>query len=89
MDGLACGEKVVHTTDPERRDEHLNQLTSARVDVIAARRNGSFELRSWTETHLRDGRYDQDRTLAFFQVTRDGRVPADSVRYPYGVGAGK
>ena len=65
-DGLECGEKAVHTVDPERHDEHLERLARAGIDVVAARERSQFELRSWANTHLRNGRFDQDKTLALF-----------------------
>lgn len=65
-DGFACGEKAVHTVDPARRGEHLHRLTSAGIDVNATCRSGQLELRSWADTHLRDGQFEQDRTLALF-----------------------
>ena len=54
-DGLEAGEKVVHTVDPQRRDEHFQRLASAGIDVAAARDSGQLELRTWADTHLRDG----------------------------------
>lgn len=44
-DGLECGEKAVHTVDPQRRDEHLRQLASAGIDLAAVRDRSQFELR--------------------------------------------
>ncbi len=67
-DGLECGEKAVHTVDPQRRDEHLRRLASAGIDVAAVRDRGQFELRSWTDTHLREDHFDQRRTLALFEA---------------------
>ena len=73
-DGLECGEKAVHTVDPERRDEHLQRLAAAGIDVTAIRQRGQFELRTWTDTHLCKGQFDQDKTLALFQeVVRDAK----------------
>ena len=69
-DGFACGEKAVHTIDPRRRDDHLQRLASAGIDVTAIYRSGQLELRDWTETHLRDGKFDQSRTLALFEKIR-------------------
>ena len=43
-DGLACGEKAVHTIDPQRRDEHLQRLASAGIDVTGASQSGQFEI---------------------------------------------
>src|SRR5215510_8106906 len=65
-EGLECGEKAVHTIDPERHDEHLERLARAGIDVVAARERSQFELRSWANTHLRNGRFDRDKTLALF-----------------------
>jgi hypothetical protein len=73
-DGLECGEKAVHTLDPERRHEHLGRLASAGIDVAAMFERGQFELSSWTDTHLREGRFDQHKTLALFEkVVRDSK----------------
>ena len=33
----------------------------------ATRQCGQFELRTWADTHLRDGRFDQQQTLALFE----------------------
>jgi hypothetical protein len=66
-DGLELGEKAVHTVDPERRNEHLQRLASAGIDMEAMGRNGQFELRDWDNTHLRDGEFNLSNTLALFQ----------------------
>jgi MEDS: MEthanogen/methylotroph, DcmR Sensory domain len=67
QDGFERGEKAVHTVDPERRADHLGRLESAGIATIAARQAGQLEMRSWSDTHLREGRFDQDKTLALFQ----------------------
>ena len=73
-DGLACGEKAFHIVDPRRRDEHRQRLAVAGIDVPALHRGGQFELHDWTDTHLRDGQFDQNRTLALFeQVKKDAK----------------
>jgi hypothetical protein len=62
-DGLECGEKAVHTVDPERRDEHLQRLASAGIDVAGARESGQLDRRhllqhrerSLPEHHRHDG----------------------------------
>lgn len=38
-DGLECGEKAVHTIDPERHEDHLRRLNVAGIDVDATRAN--------------------------------------------------
>ena len=73
-EGLERGEKAVHTVDPRQRDEHIRQLASAGIDVAAAHKNDQFELRDWTDTHLRGGQFDQHKTLALFEeVVRNAR----------------
>ena len=73
-DGLECGEKAVHTVDPDRLDDHLQRLAAAGIDVIGAGQSGQLELRTWTDTHLRNGQFDQDKTLALFEgVVRDAK----------------
>jgi hypothetical protein len=39
-------------------------LAAAGIDVNAAEQSGQFELRGWTDVYVRDGRFDQDGTLA-------------------------
>jgi MEDS: MEthanogen/methylotroph, DcmR Sensory domain len=64
QEGFARGEKAFHIVDPARRDAHLQRLAAAGIDTAAAQQHGQFELRNWTEAHLRDGYFDQDRIRA-------------------------
>src|SRR5438477_11940950 len=66
-EGLARGEKAFHIVDPKLRDEHLERLSSAGVDVPSVEKNGQFELHHWHEVYLRDGHFDRDRMLACMQ----------------------
>jgi hypothetical protein len=66
-DGLERGEKIVHTIDPEHRREHLEWLAAGGIDVATLLQDGRFELRTWSETHLLDGYFDQHRTLKLFE----------------------
>ena len=66
-EGLERGEKIVHTIDPERRGEHLERLVTGGIDVAALLQDGRFELRTWSNTHLLDGYFDQHRTLKLFE----------------------
>jgi hypothetical protein len=63
-DGLTRGEKAVHIVNPLRRDEHLQQLRSAGIDVGAARQNGQLDLLDWCDVHLQGGFFDRNRTRA-------------------------
>jgi MEDS: MEthanogen/methylotroph, DcmR Sensory domain len=70
-EGLELGQKNVHTVDPRLRDEHCQRLASAGVDLETVLQNGQFELRDWSNTHLREGKFDQRKTLALFQQVMD------------------
>jgi hypothetical protein len=67
QDGLERGEKIVHTIDPEQRGEHLERLAAGGIDVAPLLQNGRLELRTWSDTHLLDGYFDQRRTLKLFE----------------------
>jgi hypothetical protein len=69
-EGLAAGEKIVHTIDPVRRADHMSRFAAAGIDFTAAHGHGQFDLQAWTETHLLAGRFDPDRTLALFGQMR-------------------
>jgi hypothetical protein len=58
-DGFECGDKAVHVVNPDQHDGHLQRLAAVGIDAAAAQRSGQFELRTNTETYLRDGRFDQ------------------------------
>jgi hypothetical protein len=66
MEGLELGQKNVQTVDPLLRKEDCQRLASAGVDIETVLRNGQFELRDWTNTHLLGGEFDQHKTLAVF-----------------------
>jgi hypothetical protein len=74
-EGVDAGEKAVHIVDPLRRDEHLRRLQSAGVDADVAERRGQLDLRVWTDAHLRDGVFNQDRTLQLIgDIRRDSQA---------------
>src|SRR5271168_788103 len=62
-DGFECGDKAVHVVNPDQHGDHLQRLAAVGIDPAAAQRSGQFELRTNTETYLRDGRFDQARML--------------------------
>ena len=66
-DGFACGDKAIHVVNPDQRPGHLHRLMEAGINPTASQQTGQFELRTNTETYLRDGRFDQDRMLAAFE----------------------
>jgi hypothetical protein len=73
-DGFECGDKAIHVVNPGQQDNHLQRLASAGIDAGAARHSGQFELRTNTETYIRDGHFDQDRMLEFFEQLASGNT---------------
>ena len=73
-DGFECGDKAVHVVNPGQHHHHLERLTEAGIDVAAAQLCGQFEIRTNTETYLRDGHFDQDRMLEFFEQLASGNT---------------
>jgi MEDS: MEthanogen/methylotroph, DcmR Sensory domain len=73
-DGLERGDKAVHVVNPDQRAKHLRLLASAGIDVQAAEQRRQFELRSNSETYLKDGHFDQDRMLAIFESLASGNA---------------
>lgn len=82
-EGLECGHKVVHTVDPAAPERYVRHLAEAGIPVGPARANGQLEIRTWAQTHLQGGRFDQERTLAHFgDLARDARQQGfDRVRF--------
>lgn len=82
-EGFECGDKAIHIVSPHRRSGHLKRLADAGIDPTAAEQCGQLELRTSTETYLRDGRFDQDRMLeAFGQLAGGdavGRFPLSRI----------
>ena len=71
-DGFECGDKAIHVVNPDQHRDHLQRLAAAGIDAAAAQQNGQLELRTNTETYLRDGRFDQDRMLEAFEQLASG-----------------
>jgi hypothetical protein len=73
-DGFERGDKAVHVVNPGQHHDHLLRLSEAGIDAAAARQSGQFELRTNTDTYLRDGRFDQDRMLQAFEDMASGNA---------------
>jgi hypothetical protein len=63
-EGLERGEKAFHIVESGLRDAHLKRLSDAGIDVTGTLMTDQLEVRSWDESYLRDGCFDQDRMLA-------------------------
>jgi MEDS: MEthanogen/methylotroph, DcmR Sensory domain len=71
-DGFDRGDKAVHVVNPDQRHDHLQRLAAVGIDPTAVQQSGQFELRTNSETYLRDGRFDQDRMLEAFEQMASG-----------------
>jgi hypothetical protein len=72
-EGLERGEKAFHITDPALRDNHLERMQHAGVDVAEAQGRGQLEVLVWQEAYLRDGHFDQNAMLGLIEdVLRAG-----------------
>lgn len=70
--GFECGDKAVHVVNPGQRENHLERLTAAGIDAGEAQARGQLDLRTNTDTYLRDGRFDPDRMLDVFEQMASG-----------------
>ncbi len=71
-DGFQCGHKAIHVLNPDQRQDHLQRLAEAGIDLAAAQQSGQLELRVNTDVYLRDGRFDADRMIAVFEQLASG-----------------
>jgi MEDS: MEthanogen/methylotroph, DcmR Sensory domain len=82
-DGFECGDRAVHVINPGQRHEHLQRLAAVGIDTAAAEVHGQLEVRTNSETYLRDGLFDQDRMLAVFEQlasgSANGRFPLSRI----------
>ena len=62
--GIDRGEKAFHIVDPNLREEHLERLSSAGIDVAAAKQSDRLEVRNWDELYVRDGHFCKDGMTA-------------------------
>jgi len=73
-EGFECGDSAIHVVNPDQRVDHLRRLSVVGIDTAAAQHRGQFDLRTSTETYLRDGRFDQDRMLEVFEQAASGHA---------------
>jgi KaiC/GvpD/RAD55 family RecA-like ATPase len=63
-DGFDRGEKATHIVEAEKREEYLQRLAGAGIDVQGMMETGQLEVLPWTDMYVRDRRFDQDAMLA-------------------------
>jgi AcrR family transcriptional regulator len=74
IDGLARGERAVHIVDPATREEHLERLAHAGIDVPSELDSGRLEVTTWEGAYLRGGRFDLAAMVSFVrEALAEGR----------------
>jgi len=73
-EGFERGHKAVHVVNAGQQRDHLQRLAAAGIDLAATHQCGQFELRTNTETYLRDGHFDQDRMIEAFEQLASGNA---------------
>jgi hypothetical protein len=63
-DGFDRGEKATHIVDSANREQYLNRLAQAGINVQEMMDTGQLEVLPWTDMYVRDHRFDQDAMLA-------------------------
>src|SRR5580765_7887731 len=72
-DGVAAGDRGVHFVDPTLREQHLQRLREAGVDVSHALSSSQLEIQTWDASYLRNGRFDAaDMTSYIARTLADG-----------------
>src|SRR3989442_4158976 len=66
-DGIERGERAFHVLPSQYREEHLEQLRGAGIDVAEAQRRRQLDVATPQETYLRGGRFNKDAMLALIQ----------------------
>jgi hypothetical protein len=66
-DGIESGERAYHVLPAQYRQEHLDQLRSAGIDVTAALQSHQLEVATPEEVYLRGGGFSKDAMLATIQ----------------------
>src|SRR5438132_14304007 len=62
-DGIERGERAFHVLPSQYREEHLEQLRGAGIDVAEAQRRRQLDVATPQETCLRGGRFNKDAML--------------------------
>jgi MEDS: MEthanogen/methylotroph, DcmR Sensory domain len=75
-DGLDRGEKGFHIVDPGLRDDYVQRLAGAGIDVERTIASGQLEVVPWQEAHLHGDRFEQDAMLALVEEVLQSNAAA-------------
>jgi hypothetical protein len=71
-DGVARGEKLLYVIDPAERASLERHLRHVGLDLPSLLRQRQCEVRTWSETYLRGGRFDQEAMLGLLDECLGG-----------------
>lgn len=63
-EGLTRGEKALYLIDPAERANLVSHLRRLGLDMSTLLNQGQCDVRTWSETYLRGGRFDPDAMLS-------------------------
>ena len=66
--GIAVGDRMLYLVDPAESAAPVNRLRRLGYDASGLLEAHRCEIRTWTETYLRGGRFDQARMLALLDL---------------------
>ncbi|WP_172982562.1 MEDS domain-containing protein [Phyllobacterium sp. SYP-B3895] len=66
-DGINCGQRAYHVLPDRHRQDHLQRLRNAGIDVERAMKSRQLEVVLPQDTYLKTGRFDKDAMLVLIQ----------------------
>lgn len=68
-DGITCGQRAFHVLPTRHREDHLQQLRNAGIDVEMTMKSSQLEVALPEDTCLKTGRFNGDAMLVLIQDT--------------------
>jgi len=66
-EGFDRADRAFHIVDSKLREDYLERLRSADINVTEAQQTGQLRVLNWEDAYLRDGHFDQYRMLALVE----------------------
>lgn len=66
-EGLTCGERAYHVLPDHHKEDHLQRLRDAGIDVAQVLKSRQLEIALPEDTYLRSGRFNKDAMLVLIQ----------------------
>jgi hypothetical protein len=62
-EGIERGERAFHVVNPLLRQEHIQRLLEAGLDLLTAMKRGQFQLYDWDQAYFPAGSFDQGQSF--------------------------